>query len=200
MRRKINNDHATTRETVTRSSNTVPESFRTRNSVVDNPTQWFQVACRGCGARTSPLPGVTRTFRVHPLLPSTFLPVLHIPSPVPFRHNNRAVSQRVFNGRRLHATRPRPASSSSPSLLESSSLFFDASCHFLFLASPFCFLLFFLLCAGPSLCCFSLSSFSQDFELAVGSSILMKLAAVSSAECSFTTSSGIKIFKNLRTR
>lgn len=86
----------------------VAESFRPGNSVVDNPTTWFQVACRGCGARTSPLAGVTRTFRVHPLLPSTFLPVLHIPSPVPFRHNNRAVSQRVFNGRRLHATRPRP--------------------------------------------------------------------------------------------
>lgn len=31
----------------------------------------------------------------------------HTPSPIPFRHNNRAVSQRVFNGRRLHATRPR---------------------------------------------------------------------------------------------
>lgn len=68
---------------------------------------WFQVACRGYRARTSSLPGGTRTFRVHPLLlPSTFFPVPHTPSPVPFRHNNRAVSQRVFNGRRLHATKP----------------------------------------------------------------------------------------------
>lgn len=69
---------------------------------------WFQVACRGYRARTSPSAGGTRTFRVHPpLLPSTFFPAPHTPSPVPFRHNNRAVSQRVFNGRRLHATRPR---------------------------------------------------------------------------------------------
>ncbi|KYN21984.1 hypothetical protein ALC57_05632 [Trachymyrmex cornetzi] len=69
---------------------------------------WFQVACRGYRARTSPSPGGTYTFRVHPsLLPSTFFPTPHTPSPIPFRHNNRAVSQRVFNGRRLHATRPR---------------------------------------------------------------------------------------------
>lgn len=69
---------------------------------------WFQVACRGYRARTSPSPGGTCTFRVHPpLLPSTFFPTPHTPSPIPFRHNNRAVSQRVFNGRRLHATRPR---------------------------------------------------------------------------------------------
>lgn len=68
---------------------------------------WFQVACRGYRARTSPSPGGTCTFRVHPpLLPSTFFPTPHTPSPIPFRHNNRAVSQRVFNGRRLHATRP----------------------------------------------------------------------------------------------
>lgn len=67
---------------------------------------WFQVACRGYRARTSPSPGGTCTFRVHPpLLPSTFFPTPHTPSPIPFRHNNRAVSQRVFNGRRLHATR-----------------------------------------------------------------------------------------------
>lgn len=68
---------------------------------------WFRVACRGYRARTSSSPGGTRTFRVHPLLlPSTFFSVPHTPSPVPFRHNNRAVSQRVFNGRRLHATKP----------------------------------------------------------------------------------------------
>lgn len=76
---------------------------------------WSQVACRGYRARTSPSPGGTCTFRVHPpLLPSTFFPTPHTPSPVPFRHNNHAVSQRVFNGRRLHATGQSSSSSSSP--------------------------------------------------------------------------------------
>lgn len=75
---------------------------------------WSQVACRGYRARTSPSPGGTCTFRVHPpLLPSTFFPAPHTPSPVPFRHNNHAVSQRVFNGRRLHATGQSSPSSSS---------------------------------------------------------------------------------------
>lgn len=75
---------------------------RTRTGTT--PPRGLHVACRGREARTSPRSNAYVS-RPSSLLPSTFLPVLLIPSPVPFRHNNRAVSQRVFNGRRLHATR-----------------------------------------------------------------------------------------------
>lgn len=46
----------------------------------------------------------------------SFLPPPRVPPRTPShsRHNNRAVSQCVFNGRRLHATRPRARSSPSP--------------------------------------------------------------------------------------
>lgn len=101
---------------------------------------WFQVACRGYRARTSPSPGGTCTFRVHPpLLPSTFFPTPHTPSPIPFRHNNRAVSQRVFNGRRLHATRPRADPPRPlPHLVASTLLFFLFLSSFFFLSLSVC--------------------------------------------------------------
>lgn len=89
---------------------------------------WYQVACRGYGAGTFPSLRGERIFRVHPsLLPSTFFPAPYTPSPIPFRHNNRAVSQRVFNGRRLHATKPQAGRSSSRPLPSCS---FSFSCPF----------------------------------------------------------------------
>lgn len=87
----------------------VPRHFRRGTGFSEDARSQHMVpkfACRGYGAETSSSPGGARTFCVHPtLLPSTFFSAPHTPSPVPFRHNNRAVSQRVFNGRRLHATR-----------------------------------------------------------------------------------------------
>jgi len=119
---------------------------RTRSRVFDVEARtratstWSQVACRGYGARTSPWPGGTCTFRVHPpLLPSTFFSAPHTPSPVPFKHNNRAVSQRVFNGRRLHATRPRAGPRPLPRHIATTSprpAVLSLSLIFPFLSSP----------------------------------------------------------------
>lgn len=139
---------------------------------------WSQVACRGYRARTSPSTGGTCTFRVHPpLLPSTFFPAPHTPSPVPFRHNNHAVSQCVFNGRRLHATSQSSLSSSSPHRFYPPSFSFSRPFFPSFSLSPsFSFFTYF-----PSRSLLSSSSRSRVFPHLLPAS----LPSVSSSFCLF---------------
>lgn len=143
---------------------------------------WSQVACRGYRARTSPSPGGTCTFRVHPpLLPSTFFPTPHTPSPVPFRHNNHAVSQRVFNGRRLHATGQSSLSSSLPHrfyppVLSLSLVFFPSLSLSLYLSLSFS--------ISPSLTSLSLSSSSSHSRVFLHL-LPASLPSVSSSFCLF---------------